>query len=143
MARTQATVVALARDASAAATANSAHAAGDYVQVVNANLTAQNIGKLLIVATNGGASSITVTVRAAGNGVDTNGNTQPAVNPANAVFTQATTGDLNVTIGAGATVAMGPFTSGRFGQPDGNLYLDWSAVTSVTFTVYQLPFNKV
>ena len=57
MARNKATVVPLARDTAATPTANNATATGDYVQAVNANLTAQNIGRLLIVATNGSGSS--------------------------------------------------------------------------------------
>lgn len=144
MARTQATVVALARDTAVnPGTANSAHAAGDYVQAVNSGVNVQDISKLLIVVTNGSASSITATVRATGNGVDVNGNTQVSPTPWNAVFTQATSGDLNVTVAAGATATFGRLTSGRFEQPDGNLYLDWSAAASVTFYAYQLAYNQV
>jgi hypothetical protein len=144
MARTAATVTTLQADAATTlGAANTAHASGDYVQAVNAGVVVQDISKLLIVITNGGGSSITATVRATGNGVDTGGNTQVSPAPSNVAFTQATTGDLAVTIGAGATSVIARLTSGRFEQPDGNLYLDWSAVTSVTFYVYQLPYNRV
>jgi hypothetical protein len=59
--------------------------------------------------------------------------------PQNTVLTQSTVGDLSVTIGHGTTRYIGPFTTDRFTQPDGTLLIDWSAGTSMTITVLQLP----
>lgn len=148
-ARTAVTVTDLVRDGSAAPSVNDAVAAGNYVECqtssgggIPAEAQAM-IRKLFITVDNAGTAAVTATVRASGNGVDTGGNTQPAPEPWNTVFTQSTVGDLAVTVAAGATEAIGPFTSDRFEQPDGNLYIDWSSATDVTFTVYQLPFNVI
>lgn len=142
MSRTQATITALTTDTGTPSTTNNAHSGGDYATPVNASpIGVQSTAQLTVAVTNGSGSAITATIRAAGNGVDTNGNAQPTIQPWDVVLTQATIGDLAVTVGAGATEWIGPFTTGRFQQPDGNLYLDWSATSSTTFQVIQLPYD--
>lgn len=88
-----------------------------------------------------GTTATTVTLRASGNGVDASGNAQPTANPANTVFTGATAGDLVSASTTSGTLILGPLTTDRFLQPDGNVYLDFSQATGVTVYAVQLPFN--
>jgi hypothetical protein len=145
-ARTQATVTNLVQDGTVTPTVNDAAAAGNFVLCQTSgtpSTTEQELRRLILVITNGGEAAVSVTVRASGNGVDTAGNPQPTPEPWNTVFTQSTVGDLVESIPAGDTAVVGPLTSDRFEQPDGNLYIDWSETTDVTFFVYQFPFNAI
>lgn len=102
-----------------------------------------SLGKLLVRVVNGTTAG-TITVRAAGNGNDATGAAQTSPYPSNAVFAQGAAGDLTATWSTVAgTQVVGPFTSGRFTQPDGNLYIDFSTGTGVTFEVFQLPYNAL
>lgn len=141
-ARGTATVTALVRDSSAgtAPTVNNAVTTGMFVQTASGGTALVDVRKILLRVVNGTTAG-TMTVRAPGNGVDINGNTQVSPYPSNAVFTQGAVGDLQVTWGTVAgTLMVGPLTSDRFEQPDGNLYLDFSTATGVTFEVLALPF---
>ena len=142
MARTQATVVALVHDGSVAkGAALTPHTAGDYVAAGTVN--SANIGRMMVEVVNGTTAG-TLTVRAPGNGVTVAGAAQVSPYPSNAVLAQGSVGDLSLSWGtvAGTTI-VGPFTSDRFTQADGNLYLDWSTATGVTYFVTQYPFNSL
>jgi hypothetical protein len=146
-ARTQATVIDLVKDGMVIqSAANSAVAAGNYVECQTSgepSSTVQFLRRLMLVVDNAGEAAVTVTVRASGNGVNTAGTAQPTPEPWNTVYTQSTVGDLVEAVPAGDTAVLGPFTSDRFEQPDGNLYIDWSEETDVTFLVYQFPYNAI
>lgn len=137
-----ANITALAKDTAVTkAAANTPHTAGDYIAAGTVGTT--DLGKILLEVVNGTTAG-TVTVRAPGNGVDVAGNAQTSPYPSNAVFTQGAVGDLTASWGTVAgTTMLGPFTTDRFEQPDGNLYLDWSTATGVTFYVHQEPFNTI
>ena len=138
-ARTQATVVALSADAGVAqGSANSAHAGGEYVLG-----SAVDLRRLTLVVINGDSSPHSVIVRATGNGNNVAGTAQVSPVPSSTVFTQSTLGDLTVAVTNGTTQVIKLTTSDRFEQADGNLYLDWSATTSMTYYVYANPFNTV
>ena len=144
MARTLvANIAALTRDNSVTqGSPNTPHTAGDYIAA--GSLQSTDLRKVLLNV-QFGTTSGTLTIRAPGNGVNVAGNTQTSPYPSSAVFAQGAVGDLQVAWGTTAgTVIVGPFTTDRFEQPDGNLYLDWSTVAGpVFFWVYQLPFVQV
>lgn len=148
-ARTQLTPVQLVRDSiSVTEAAATAAAATMYIQGANASTPGSTIDlrKILIRAIIG-TTATTVTVRAAGNGVDVNGNAQTSPYPSNAVFTQGSAGDLVSASTTSNTLDIGPLTSDRFIQTDsaGNsyLFLDFSNTTGVTVLAYELPFVLV
>ena len=148
-ARTQLTPVQLVRDSiSVTEAAATAAAATMYIQGGNTSTPGSSIDlrKLLIRAIIG-TTATTVTLRAAGNGVDVNGNARTSPYPTNAVFTQGSAGDLVSASTTSATLDIGPLTTDRFIQTDaaGNsyLFLDFSQVTGVTVVAYELPFVLV
>jgi len=47
--------------------------------------------------------------------------------------------DLTVTITAGKERLMGPFPAGVYNQSDGTVYADFSATTSMTYAVINIP----
>lgn len=81
-----------------------------------------NDGRTYLEVKNGSASPINVTLNIP---VLVDGNA--VTNPVIAV--PATTGDKII----------GPFPPGIFNQPDGKVYIDFSAVVTVTIAVLQLP----
>ena len=138
-----ANIGAIAKDTwTTAPTPVSAVAAGMYIDCVTAGQTLQNPGKLIIVCVIG-TTATTVTLRASGNGNNVAGTAQVSPAPSSTVFTQSTLGDLVSPSATSATIEVGPFTTDRFLQPDGNIYLDFSQVTGVTVYAYQLPFVAV
>jgi hypothetical protein len=148
-ARTQLTPVQLVRDSiSVTEAAATAGATTMYVQGVNASSPGSTIDlRKLLLRFIIGSTATTVTVRAAGNGVDVNGNTRTSPYPSNTVFTQGSAGDLVSASTTSATLDVGPLTSDRFIQTDsaGNTYLfiDLSQATGVTVLAYELPFVLV
>lgn len=76
-----------------------------------------NDGQTFLLITNGGGSSITVTVAAT------------------ITIDGLTVSNLVVTVGAGAKKLIGPFDPGVFNDSAGNVSVTFSAVTSVTVTV--------
>jgi hypothetical protein len=96
------------------------------------------MGRLVLMVTNGDTASHTVTVRAGGSGVTPSGGNAVPV-----PYTEATTGDLNVVVANATTAWIGPFESDRFLQSDGNIYIDYTGVTSVTVWALMLPYNQV
>lgn len=146
-ARTQipsANILAVSKDTWQTPPAGVAAAANMYVQGINSAppTTLQHFGKFLLFVVVG-TTATTVTLRASGNGVNVAGNAQPAFAPSNTVFTQATQGDLVSASTTSATLQLGPVTTDRFIQPDGNLYVDFSQTVGVTVYAYQLPYNAV
>lgn len=133
-ARTALTPVKLARDT------GNALGAGTTPDASNGNtVVAPGPFKLKLLVHNGDTAAHTVTVRATGNGVTATGATQVNPAPSSTVFTQATLGDLVVSVAASAYVEIGPLTSDRFSQSDGTLSVDWSASTSVLVWAIQEP----
>lgn len=142
MARTAITtgLVNLGRDGSALApSAQSADATnGNYVPFTTGSSYGA-FGVILVVA-NGDASSHTVILRGSGYTGAANGAANSGIpSPQNTVLAQSTVGDLSVAVAAGTTRYIGPFTTDRFAQADGTLWIDWSAATSMTITVLQEP----
>lgn len=96
--------------------------------------------KTVLIVANGDSSPHTVILRGSGYTGAANGAANSGIpSPQNTVFTQSTVGDLSVAVANGTTQYIGPFTTDRFAQPDGSLWIDWSAATSMTITVLQLP----
>ena len=118
-------------------------AAGMYIQCVNSSTgqTIQNPAKLMIVAVIG-STATTVTLRASGNGNNAAGVAQVSPVPSSTIFAQSTLGDLVSASTTSGTIAVS-FSTDRFLQPDGNIYLDFSQVTGVTVYAWQRPFNAV
>src|SRR6266568_4572703 len=147
-ARTAGTVTVLRQDGGTVpAAAQSADTANGNVIFgstggATATATAARDFRTLYVLVAGTSTVGTCTIRATGNGVDAGGNAQTSPYPSNAVFTQGSQGDLVITYN-NQSVMVGPLTSDRFLQPDGNIYLDWNAVAAHTFQVFQTPFNVV
>ena len=148
-ARTQLTPVQLVRDSVSVTEASATAAAATmYVQGVNVSSPNSTIDlRKLLLRVIVGTTATTVTVRAAGNGVDVNGNSRTSPYPSSAVFTQGSAGDLVSASTTSATLDIGPLTTDRFIQYDsaGNtyLFLDFSQVTGVTVLAYELPFVLV
>jgi hypothetical protein len=100
--------------------------------------------KVFLVVANGDSSSHTVIIRGAGYTGAANGAANSGIPvPSSTVFTQGTVGDLSVAVAAGTTQVIGPFTTDRFVQQNnvngGDMWIDWSAATDMTFWAYLLP----
>jgi hypothetical protein len=94
---------------------------------------------VLIVA-NADSASHNVIIRSGGyTGAAAGAANSGIPSPAATVFAQSTVGDLTVTVANGTTKYIGPFTTDRFTQSDGSLWIDWSAATSMTIIVLQFP----
>lgn len=147
MARTALTPVQLAYDAGVA------QGATGTVDAVNGNVVPFNPSgspatfgpfQVIVVVTNADSSAHSAIVRGSGytgaaNGAANSGIPAPGVSP----FTLAMNGDLSVSVAATSTQVLGPFNTDRFVQPNhvsgGDLWIDWSASTSMSVWVYQLP----
>lgn len=112
----------------------------------NGNIIASTVGasygsfQTLLVVANGDSSSHNVIIRGSGYTGAASGAANSGIPlPQNTVFTQATVGDLTVTVANGKTSVIGPLTTDRFAQSDGSLWIDWSAATSMTVYAIQLP----
>jgi hypothetical protein len=141
-ARSLATVTSLTKDGGASVTWNTPHTTGDYVAAGTLQTTNLAKCKLLI---QWGTTAGTLTVRAVGNGNNVAGSAQTSPYPSSAVFAQGAVGDLTYSWGTTAgTAVVGPFTTDRYEQPDGNLYLDWASVAGpVTYAVIMDPYNTL
>lgn len=142
MARTAITtgLVNLGRDNSALApSAQSADATNGNIVPFTTGSSYGAFGVILQVA-NGDSASHTVILRGSGYTGAANGAANSGIpSPQNTVLAQSTVGDLSVAVAAGTTRYIGPFTTDRFAQSDGSLWIDWSAATSMTITVLQEP----
>jgi hypothetical protein len=140
-ARTQITstyILASAGDTFNTVPAGLAAAATMYI-AGGAGASEQDFRKMQIFCVIGSTATV-VTLRASGNGNNVAGVAQTSPYPSSAVFTQGTVGDLVSASTTSATLVLGPMTTDRFLQPDGNLYLDFSNVTAVTVYAVQRPF---
>jgi len=142
MARTAiaAGLVALGRDTNALApSAQAADATNGNVVPFTTGSSYGAFGTLLKVD-NADSSPHTVIIRASGYTGAASGAANSGIPaPQNTVLTQSTVGDLSVVVTNGTTRYIGPFTTDRFAQADGTLWIDWSAATSMTITVLQNP----
>lgn len=134
-------LISLAWDTGVAAPASPASA-----DATNGNILAFTTGtsygpyQVLLVVANGDSSSHNVILRGSGYTGLPNGSANSGIpSPATTVFTQSTVGDLTVAVANGKTEVIGPFTTDRFAQADGSLWIDWSAATSMTIYAIQLP----
>jgi hypothetical protein len=145
MARTQiatANILASARDTFNTFPPTPLAAAATMYIAGGTGATEQDPSKMQIFCVIGSTATV-VTLRASGNGVNVAGTAQVSPYPSNTVFAGGTTGDLVSASTTSATLMVGPFTTDRFLQPDGNIYLDFSQVTSVTVYAVQNPFVVV
>lgn len=95
--------------------------------------------RLLLLVNNTDAAPHNLIVRASRSGVDAAGNVQ--VNPsANTVFTQATVGDLSVSVVNATTQAFVIASTDRFTQDDGSVSVDFGAGFLGTIWVFRLPY---
>jgi len=147
MARTAASVTTLVRDSSVAVSptgGTAATATGHYILGASTATGAAVLDARKFIISIGAASTAgTLTVRATGSGSNVAGVAQTSPYPSNAVFTQGSVGDLSVVYSTAVATIVGPFTSDRFLQTDGNIYLDWAGDQSAVFNVYELPFVVV
>jgi hypothetical protein len=123
-----------------------APASPQAADATNGNSLAFTVGtsygafQVLLVVANGDSSSHNVIIRGSGYTGAANGSANSGIPAAqNTVFTQSTLGDLTVAVANGKTEVIGPFTTDRFAQPDGSLWIDWSAGTDMTIYAIQLP----
>lgn len=104
--------------------------------------------KVILVVTNGDSAPHTMIVRASGYTGAASGAANSGIPaPQNTVFTQSTRGDLSVAVAAGATEYVPLITTDRFVQPNGttggDLWIDWSASTSMSVSALILPANPI
>ena len=142
MARTPITtgLAALGRDGNAVApTPQAADASNGNIVPFTVGSSYGAYGTILAVG-NADSSPHTVILRGSGYTGAASGAANSGIPlPQNTVFTQSTVGDLSVVVTNGTTQYIGPFTTDRFTQSDGSLWIDWSAGTSMTITVLQNP----
>ena len=102
--------------------------------------TSYGANKVILQVINADSSAHTVILRSSGYTGAASGTANSGIpSPQNTVFTQSTAGDLSVAVAANTTRYIGPFTTDRFAQSDGSLWIDWSAATSMTIIVLQEP----
>lgn len=133
-------LVALGRDLSAVAPSPQAADAS------NGNTIPFTIGSsygsygVILAVGNADSSPHTVIIRASGyTGAPGDAANSGIPSPQNTVFTQSTAGDFAVAVTNATTRYIGPFTSDRFTQSDGSLWIDWTSGTGMTVTVLQNP----
>ena len=139
-ARGTATVTQLVQDSSVATTGVLGGTASTAGHVIPGSAGPLGKMKIRVVATGGAGTAI---IRATGNGNNAAGAAQTSPYPSSGVYAQGSVGDLAVAIGSGSTVTIGPLTSDRYTQADGNMYLDWGGTTTATFDVYAEPYDAV
>lgn len=89
---------------------------------------------------NADSSAHTVIVRAGGyQGVPGGAANSGYVTGQYQPFAQASAGDMSFIVAATSFAVIGPLDGDRFSQPDGSVWLDWSANTSMTVWVRQSP----
>jgi len=150
MARTQLTPITVTQDAgivyTAATTLASLQAAGAYIAPPAVTITSGTgtyapgwtQGSLLLLVNNTTTITETVVIRGSGSGVLVSGTSQTSPYPSNAVFTQGSQGDLTVSMAASSLYMIWPYTSDRFTQSDGNIYLDFGVSITGFITVFAL-----
>jgi hypothetical protein len=134
----------MARTALTAVTGNrnggTALGTGATPDATNGNIYAAGPFKAEVIIHNADSSAHTVIVRASGyQGVPGGAANSSYVSGQYQPFAQASAGDLSFAVAATSYAVLGPLDGDRFAQPDGSLWLDWSASTSVTVFVKQSP----
>lgn len=149
-ARTQITPITVTQDAgivyTAGTTLASLQAAGAYIAPPAVTVSAGTgtyapgwtEGSLLLLVNNTTTITEQVIIRGSGNGVNVAGTAQTSPYPSNAVFTQGSQGDLVFSMAASSLFMVWPYTSDRFTQPDGNIYLDFGASITGFITAFAL-----
>jgi hypothetical protein len=133
MARTALTAVAGVRSG------GTALGAGATPDATNGNIYAAGPFKAEILIHNADSSAHSVIVRAGGyQGVAGGAANSGYVTDQYQPFAQASAGDLTVSVAATSYTVL-TLESDRFTQPDGSLWLDWPASTSMTVWVKQAP----
>jgi hypothetical protein len=143
MARTALTPVQLAWDAGVAEGSSGTVDAtnGNIVPFATTGSPAEfGAYNVVLVVTNGDSASHTCIVRGSGytgtpSGAANSGLPAPGAQP----LAQAMVGDFSQAVANGTTEFIGPFTTDRFAQADGSLWVDWSASTSMSVWVLQWP----
>jgi hypothetical protein len=99
-------------------------------------------GKMLLRVTNTAAAAYSVILRGSGYTGLPAGAVNSGIPPVqNTVYTQATVGDLAVSVATTGVAWLGPFSTDRFAQPDGSLSVDFSSTSFAgKITAFQLPF---
>lgn len=152
MARTAvaAGLVSLGYDTGVVTATQAADATNGNVLAFNPTTTPPTFGpfKVVLVVTNADSASHTLILRGSGYTGAASGSANSGLpSPANTVFTQGALGDASFPVAAGTTQYIGPLTTDRFVQPNhvygGDLWLDWSAATSMTFSVLLLPTDAI
>lgn len=152
MARTAvaAGIVALAYDAGVASATQAADATNGNILPFSLTNTPPTFGpfNIILAVTNADSASHSVILRATGyTGAASGGANSANQKPAEIVFDQSSVRDLSVAVAAGTTQYIGPLTTDRFTQPNhvngGDLWIDWTAATSMTFAAILLPTNAV
>ena len=148
MARTAvaAGIVALAGDTGVAGATQAADATNGNILPFNISNTPPTYGpfNIILAVTNADSASHTVILRATGyTGAASGAANSGLQKPAEIVFDISSDGDLSVVVAAGTTEYIGPLTTDRFTQPNnvngGDLWIDWSAATDMTFSAILLP----
>lgn len=152
MARTAvaAGLVALARDSGVASATQAADASNGNILPFNISNTPPTYGpfNVVLAVTNADSASHTVILRASGyTGAASGAANSGLQKPAEIVFDTSSIGDLSVAVANGTTQYIGPLNTDRFVQPNatngGDLWIDWSAATSMTFSAILLPSLSV
>lgn len=152
MARTAvaAGVVALAWDAGVASATQAADATNGNILSFSLSNTPPTYGpfNIILAVTNGDSSSHSVILRASGyTGAASGAANSANQSPSSVVFDQSSLGDLSVAVAGGATEYIGPLTTDRFTQQNnvngGDLWIDWTAATDMTFSAILLPTLSV
>lgn len=152
MARTAivAGLVALSADAGTLGAVQTPDAANGNILPFAPTATPPTFGpfNVTLVVTNADTASHTVIIRGSGYTGAANGAANSGIPaPQNTVFTQGTVGDLSVAVAASTTRYIPLVTTDRFVQPNGtsggDLWIDWSASTSMSVTALVAPTNPV
>jgi hypothetical protein len=152
MARTAiaAGLVALSYDAGVVSTTQTPDAANGNVLPFAPAGTPPTFGPfhVVLVVTNADTAAHTLIIRGSGyTGAAAGAANSGLPSPANTVFTQGSLGDASYAVAASSTQYIGPLTTDRFVQPNhttgGDLWLDWTASTSMTVAAILLPTNPV
>jgi hypothetical protein len=151
MARSQITPVTLSPDAGVSQGAGTAIAGlvagGAYIAPPGVTVTSGvgtfasgwTGGSLVLIVQNTLTAVANLIIRGSGSGVTVAGTAQTSPYPSNAVFTQGSQGDFVFSMAASSAFeAVWVYTSDRFTQPDGNIYIDFTTGTTGTIFAYAL-----
>jgi hypothetical protein len=114
--------------------------AGATPDATNGNIYVAGPFKAEFLIHNADSSPHSVIVRASGyQGVPGGAANSGYVTGQYQPFAQASAGDLTVVVAATSYLTLSALDGDRFAQPDGSLWLDWTASTSMTVYAKQSP----